>query len=231
MSLKIVLADDSLTAQNMGKKILAEAGYEVIAVSNGAQAMKKIVSEKPDLVVLDVYMPGYSGLELCERMRNSRETARTPIVLTVGKMEAFRPEEATRVGADGLIIKPFEATELVAVVKKLAESLAPAPRPKRQPQPESAPQMAVEPTPAPVEAEFEVQHQAVQVPQEIASEPVSGMYFIPKKRKNQRQPSHRQQRIPQLHPSNSRWNVTRRRRRSIRDRACLPPPASPVCSR
>jgi len=177
VSLKIVLADDSLTAQNMGKKILAEAGYEVIAVSNGAQAMKKIVSEKPDLVVLDVYMPGYSGLELCERMRNSRETARTPIVLTVGKMEAFRPEEATRVGADGLIIKPFEATELVAVVKKLAENLAPAPRPKRQP--ESVPQMAVEPAPAPVEPEFEVQHHAVQVPREIASDPVIGMDFIP----------------------------------------------------
>ena len=150
MSLKIVLADDSLTAQNMGKKILADAGYEVIAVSNGAQAMKKIVSDKPDLVVLDVYMPGYSGLELCERMRNSRETARTPIVLTVGKMEAFRPEEGTRVGADGLIIKPFEATELLAVVKKLAENLAPTPRPKRPPQPESVPQMAVEPTPEPL---------------------------------------------------------------------------------
>jgi len=179
VSLKIVLADDSLTAQNMGKKILAEAGYEVIAVSNGAQAMKKIVSEKPDLVVLDVYMPGYSGLELCERMRNSRETARTPIVLTVGKMEAFRPEEATRVGADGLIIKPFEATELVAVVKKLAENLAPVPRPKRQPQPESVPQMAAAPTPVPVEAEFEIQHHAVQVPQEIASDPVIGMDFIP----------------------------------------------------
>ena len=179
MSLKIVLADDSLTAQNMARKILAEAGYEVIAVSNGAQAMKKIVSDKPDLVVLDVYMPGYSGLELCERMRNSRETARTPVVLTVGKMEAFRPEEANRVGADGLIIKPFEATELVAVVKKLAENLAPAPRPKRQPQPENVPQMAVEPTPAPVEPEFEVQHHAVEIPQEIASEPVSGMDFIP----------------------------------------------------
>ncbi|MFZ3212840.1 MAG: response regulator [Terriglobales bacterium] len=178
MSLKIVLADDSLTAQNMGKKILAEAGYQVIAVSNGAQAMKKIVSEKPDLVVLDVYMPGYTGLELCERMRNSRETARTPVVLTVGKMEAFKPEEANRVGADGLIIKPFEATELVAVVKKLAQNLSPATRPESQPQPESVPQI-VEPTPAPVEPEFEVQHHAVQVPREIASDPVIGMDLIP----------------------------------------------------
>jgi len=177
VSLKIVLADDSLTAQNMGKKILADAGYEVIAVSNGAQAMKKIVSDQPDLVVLDVYMPGYSGLELCERLRNSRETARTPVVLTVGKMEAFKPEEANRVGADGLIVKPFEATELVAVVKKLVENLAPAPRSKRQPT-ESAPPRIAEPMPAPVEPELEVQHHTVEVPEEIASEPVSGMYLL-----------------------------------------------------
>jgi len=181
VSLKIVLADDSLTAQNMGKKILAEAGYEVIAVSNGAQAMKKIVSDKPDLVVLDVYMPGYTGLELCERLRNSRETARTPVLLTVGKMEAFKAEEVNRVGADGLIIKPFEATELVAVVKKLADSLAPATRAKKQAPAESEAKAVAQPEPevASVEPEFEIQHHTIQVPREIASEPVSGTYFLP----------------------------------------------------
>ena len=51
-----------MTAQNMGKKILIEAGFKVVAVSNGAMAMKKIASEKPDVLVLDVFMPGYSGL-------------------------------------------------------------------------------------------------------------------------------------------------------------------------
>jgi DNA-binding response OmpR family regulator len=184
VSLKILLADDSLTAQSMGKKILTEAGYEVIAVSNGAQAMKKIVSDKPDLVVLDVYMPGYSGVELCERMRNSRETARTPVVLSVGKMEAFKPEEVTRVRADGMIVKPFEATELLAVVKKLAEKASPAPQPKREPELESVPEMVIEPepaavTPAPAEPEPEIQHQSVEIPQEIASTPVIGMELIP----------------------------------------------------
>ena len=64
MALKILLADDSTTAQNMGKKILTEAGYEVVAVSNGAAAVKKIAEHKPDMIVLDVYMPGYTGLEV-----------------------------------------------------------------------------------------------------------------------------------------------------------------------
>ena len=180
MSLKILLADDSLTAQNMGKKILTEAGYDVIAVSNGAQALKKIASELPDLVVLDVYMPGYSGVELCERMRNSRETARIPIVLSVGKMEAFKPEEVTRVRADGLIIKPFEASELLAVVKKLGERVPP--RPKRQSHAESEPQEVAELTPSeptPHEPEFVVSHPAVDIPQEMASTPVIGMDLIP----------------------------------------------------
>jgi CheY-like chemotaxis protein len=125
VSLKILLADDSMTAQNMGKKILIEAGFKVVAVSNGAMAMKKIASEKPDVLVLDVFMPGYSGLEICEKIKSAPETARTPIILTVGKMEPFRPEEGNKVKADGLIIKPFEASDLVAAIQKLAARVAP----------------------------------------------------------------------------------------------------------
>lgn len=120
MALRILLADDSMTAQNMGKKILSDGGYEVIAVSNGAAALKKIAEQKPDVVVLDIYMPGYSGLEVCERLKNTIETARVPVLLTVGKLEPFRPEDAVRVRAEGVIIKPFEATELLAVVEKAA---------------------------------------------------------------------------------------------------------------
>ena len=127
MPLKILLADDSMTAQKMGQKILSEAGHEVVAVSNGAAAVKKIASEKPQLVVLDVYMPGYTGLEVCERMKAAPETAKTPVLLTVGKMEPFKAEEATRVKADGVLVKPFEASDLLAAVKKIEEKLSTAP--------------------------------------------------------------------------------------------------------
>jgi CheY-like chemotaxis protein len=132
VALKILLADDSMTAQKMGQKILAEAGYDVIAVSNGAAAVKKIASEKPDLAVLDIYMPGYTGLEVCERVRSAQETAKIPVLLTVGKMEigSFKPEDANRVKADGVIIKPFEASDLLAAVKKIEEKLAAAPPPE-----------------------------------------------------------------------------------------------------
>jgi CheY-like chemotaxis protein len=124
--MKILLADDSMTAQNMGKKILVEAGYDVVAVSNGAAAMKKIAAERPDLLVLDVYMPGYSGLEVCQKVRADADTGRIPVLLTVGKMEPFQQEEAGKVRADGVIIKPFEASDLLAAVKKLEEKVAAA---------------------------------------------------------------------------------------------------------
>src|SRR3954470_5101382 len=118
-----------MAAQKMGVKILVDAGHTVIAVSNGAAAVKKIASEKPDMAVLDIYMPGYTGLEVCERVRAAQETSKIPVLLTVGKMEmgSFKPEDATRVKADGVIIKPFEASDLLAAIKKIEEKLAAAP--------------------------------------------------------------------------------------------------------
>jgi CheY-like chemotaxis protein len=113
----------------MGRKILTEAGYEVVAVSNGAAAVKKIAEQKPDIIILDVYMPGYSGLEVCEKVRGSMETLKTPVLLTVGKMEPYKPEEANRVRADGVIVKPFEASDLLAIVKKFEERIGQASAP------------------------------------------------------------------------------------------------------
>src|SRR3979411_2127544 len=95
----------------MGRKILADAGYEVITVNNGSAALKKIAEQKPDLIILDVYMPGYSGLEVCQRLKEAPETARTPVLLTVGKLEPFKPEEARRVGADAFIGRVLDAYE------------------------------------------------------------------------------------------------------------------------
>ena len=131
MARKILLADDSVTAQNMGRKILADAGYEVIAVNNGSAALKKIAELKPDLVILDVYMPGYSGLEVCQRLRESQETARIPVLLSVGKLEPFKPEEAQRVRADGFIVKPFEASELLSALSKLEDKVVPRAEPSK----------------------------------------------------------------------------------------------------
>jgi CheY-like chemotaxis protein len=145
-----------MTAQNMGKKILADAGYNVLAVSNGAAAIKKIASDRPDIIILDVYMPGYTGLEVCERVKGARETSRIPVLLTVGKMEPFKPEEANRVRADGVMIKPFEATDLLAAIEGIAKKMKSAIAPDGpSPVPSLAKQLHV---PEDEEAQFEVAH-------------------------------------------------------------------------
>lgn len=121
----VLLADDSVTAQNMGRRILTDAGYEVITVNNGSAALKKIHEVRPDLIVLDVYMPGYGGLEVCQRLKESGETMKIPVLLSVGKMEPFKAEEAKRVRADAHIVKPFEASELLAALAKLEDRIVP----------------------------------------------------------------------------------------------------------
>ncbi len=131
MARKILLADDSVTAQNMGRKILADAGYDVITVNNGSAALKKIAEFKPDLVILDVYMPGYSGLEVCQRLKDSQDSSRIPVLLSVGKLEPFKPEEARRVRAEGFIVKPFEASELLSALSKLEDKVVPRAEPSK----------------------------------------------------------------------------------------------------
>jgi CheY-like chemotaxis protein len=128
---RILLADDSVTAQNMGRRILTDAGYEVVTVNNGSAALKKIAELKPDLIVLDVYMPGYGGLEVCQRVKENPETRPIPVLLTVGKLEPFKAEEARRVGADAFIIKPFEATELLTVLTKLEDKIVAQSQPQK----------------------------------------------------------------------------------------------------
>ena len=145
MALRILLADDSMTAQNIGKKILSAAGYEVIAVSNGCVAIKKLEETAPELAVLDVYMPGYSGLEVSEKIKSAPATAHIPVLLTVGKLEPFRQEDGIRAKADGVVIKPFEAVDFLSVVAQLAERVyargaagdhaaPPSPNPARLPE-------------------------------------------------------------------------------------------------
>src|SRR5215469_5106534 len=113
----------------MGRKILTDAGYEVVTVNNGSAALKKIFEVKPDVIVLDVYMPGYSGLEVCQRIKENKDSSRIPILLTVGKLEPFKPEEARRVRADAFVVKPFEASELLAALARLEDKIVPQPEP------------------------------------------------------------------------------------------------------
>jgi response regulator RpfG family c-di-GMP phosphodiesterase len=76
-------------------------------------------------------MPGYSGLEVCQRLKESPDSARIPVLLTVGKLEPFKPEEAQRVRAEAFIVKPFEASELLSALSKLEDKVVPRSEPSK----------------------------------------------------------------------------------------------------
>ncbi len=131
MARTVLVADDSPTHQRKAKGILTGEGLEVVTVSNGVAAIKKLPTVKPLLVLADVSMPGKDGYEVCEFVKNSPGLAHVPVLLIVSDMEPCDEARAARVGADGTIKKPFAQEELVsAVTKFLARAEAAAPRPQ-----------------------------------------------------------------------------------------------------
>lgn len=121
---RILLADDSPHAQRMGERILADEGYEVVTVSDGDSALVRLEDVDPDLVVADLVMPKRTGYEVCQYVKISPRHRHTKVILTAGVQDAVDEAEVKRVGADGFLRKPFEASVLLAAVKPLVESAA-----------------------------------------------------------------------------------------------------------
>lgn len=125
MGKRILLADDSVTIQKVVELTFMEEDYEVIAVSNGDDALVELDKELPDLVIADVHMPGANGYELC---RQTKEAAPgLPVLLLVGTFEPFDEAEAQGAGADGHLKKPFDSQELLRRVEELLAAAEAAP--------------------------------------------------------------------------------------------------------
>ena len=120
---KLLLADDSITIQKVINLTFADEGIEVTAVGNGSLAIERLSEVAPDLVLADIHMPGLSGYEVCERIRNTPEFKDVPVMLLVGSFEPFDEAEAQRVGANDFLTKPFQSIkQLVSKVNALLES-------------------------------------------------------------------------------------------------------------
>ena len=119
MARTVLVADDSPTHQRKANGILTGEGLEVVTVSNGVAAIKKLPTVKPLLVLADVSMPGKDGYEVCEFVKNSPNLSHVPVLLIISDLEPYDEQRAARVHADGTIKKPFVQEELVAVVTKL----------------------------------------------------------------------------------------------------------------
>lgn len=127
----ILVADDSPTIQNKAKGILKGEGVEVVTVSNGVAAIKKLPMVKPQVILADVVMPGRDGYEVCDFVKKSPELRHVPVLLIFSDGDPYEEQRGAQVQADGRIKKPFDSRELIATVAKFlarAEALAPKPR-------------------------------------------------------------------------------------------------------
>ena len=104
--------------------ILSRAGWQVQGHGNGATALDAVARTRPDMIVLDVMLPGCSGLEILRALRQRPETAALPVVMLTAKGQLKDRETALELGADAYLTKPFSNADLLATVALLAQSRA-----------------------------------------------------------------------------------------------------------
>jgi CheY-like chemotaxis protein len=117
-----LVADDNTNIQKMVVLAFQERGVEVIAVGNGEAAVRRLPDANPDLVLADVFMPVRNGYEVCEFVKKDPRFAHVPVILLVGAFDPLDEKEARRVGADGVLKKPFVPPDpLIAMVMSALE--------------------------------------------------------------------------------------------------------------
>jgi len=113
---KIVVADDDADIRDLVVFKLEQSGHEVLAFGDGASAVEACQRDVPELVLLDVMMPGMSGLDACRAMRADPALARVSVILLTARAQESDIEQGFRVGADDYVVKPFSPRELASRV-------------------------------------------------------------------------------------------------------------------
>lgn len=113
-----MVVDDEPDLLNAAKILLERAGYQVVEATNGDEAIEKADSERPDLILSDVVMPGKSGLEVCKILKEKPQTKSIPILIFTVLGRDVDKKLSKEAGADGHLVKPFTPEGLVAEVKK-----------------------------------------------------------------------------------------------------------------
>jgi len=134
---KILVVDDELSIRELVKFNLEKAGFQVHCLDDGLKAMEYIKKDPPDLVVLDLMLPGMDGLDVCRSVRQMENTKMLPVLILTARASEVDRVVGLEIGADDYLTKPFSPRELVARVKTILRrsqtfSVAPLPQDKTQ---------------------------------------------------------------------------------------------------
>lgn len=122
---KLLLADDSVTIQRVIELTFSGEDIHVVAVNDGEQAIARIPAEQPDVVLADIGMPRKGGYDVAAFVKGRPDLSHIPVLLLAGAFEPVDQTRAEQVGADGVLIKPFEPRQVIERVKELLAAVRP----------------------------------------------------------------------------------------------------------
>lgn len=117
-SATILVVDDSKTIVFTLKKILEQDGYNTLVANNGMEAVNIARSEDPDLILMDVIMPGINGFRATRMINNDKQTAGIPIIMMSGDNQAMQEYWVSKIGAKDFLNKPFKRSEVFTKIEK-----------------------------------------------------------------------------------------------------------------
>jgi len=120
---KILAVDDEKAIVRLVQVNLEREGYEVVTAYDGREALEKVASERPDLIVLDVMMPYMDGFEVLQQLKKDPETRDIPVIMLTAKAQDADVFRGWQSGVDCYLTKPFNPMELKAFVKRVFKSL------------------------------------------------------------------------------------------------------------
>jgi DNA-binding response OmpR family regulator len=123
--MRILVVEDQDSIRRMIEALVQARGYDVVAVASGTKAIDVAMTEPPDLVLLDLMLPGqYDGFEVCRRLRSDPATKRVPVVIISALDDAESRARATEAGATAYYTKPFSPIALLKEIDRLREQAA-----------------------------------------------------------------------------------------------------------
>ena len=122
MGKRVLIADDEPNIVASLEFLMEQAGFEVKVAADGEQALELASSFHPDLVLLDIMIPGKSGYEVCQRLKSDPATRDVKIVMVSAKGRDVEVAKGLELGADAYVVKPFSTRELVAKVREMLGS-------------------------------------------------------------------------------------------------------------
>ncbi|MCF7763749.1 MAG: response regulator [Verrucomicrobia bacterium] len=116
---KILIADDEVYMRRLLEATFRKGGYQCILCQNGAEALREATALSPDLIVIDVMMPGQDGLATVDQLKQSESTRKIPVIVLSAKGHALTRVHAEQAGAALFLTKPFSPTQLLEEVRRI----------------------------------------------------------------------------------------------------------------